>query len=69
MYLKDVLKYMRTDCGTENYTLAMIQPMLCHDHNDDFAGEKSHIYGRSTSNQVAIGLIRCSYVSNEYLLC
>ena len=32
--------------------IAVIQPMLRHNHSDSFAQEKSHIYGRSTSNQV-----------------
>ena len=32
--------------------IAVIQPMLRHNHSDSFAREKSHIYGRSTSNQV-----------------
>ena len=46
-------RVLRTDAGTENCILAMIQPMLRHKHIDCFAQEKSHMYGRSTSNQVA----------------
>ena len=45
---------LRTDAGTENCLLAMIQPMLRHEHNDPFSNERSHIYGRSTSNQVSV---------------
>lgn len=43
---------LRTDRGTENSMIAVIQPMLRNSHSDSFAREKSHIYGRSTSNQV-----------------
>ena len=43
---------LRTDAGTENSLLAVIQPMLRHEHSDCFYQERSHIYGRSTSNQV-----------------
>ena len=43
---------MRTDAGTENSILAVVQPMLRHYHSDDFSQERSFLYGRSTSNQV-----------------
>ena len=43
---------VRTDAGTENSALAVIQPILRHSHTDEFAQEKSHRYGKSTTNQV-----------------
>ena len=43
---------LRTDAGTENPVLSLVQPILCHLHNDDFIQERSFRYGRSTSNQV-----------------
>ena len=42
---------LRTDCGTENGTMAAIQCTLRHQHTDDFSGASSHMYGTSTSNQ------------------
>ena len=42
---------LRCDLGTENTTLAFIQPYLRQLGSDNFAGEKSFRYGRSTSNQ------------------
>jgi hypothetical protein len=42
---------LRTDCGTENVVIAGIQCFLRDDNDDDFAGEKSHRYGSSTTNQ------------------
>lgn len=42
---------LRTDCGTENGIMAGIQCFLRADGDDQFAGEKSHVYGASTSNQ------------------
>ncbi len=44
---------VRADRGTENTNIAIIQPVLRHYHIDSFAGEKSFMYGRSTSNQVS----------------
>lgn len=43
---------LRTDRGTENANVAFLQPFLRRDGEDSFAGEKSFMYGRSTSNQV-----------------
>jgi hypothetical protein len=43
---------LRTDAGTENSTLAFVQPILRHYHNDEFAQERSFRYGPSISNQV-----------------
>ena len=45
-------RILRTDMGTENSILAVIQPMLRHTGTDTFAGAASHRYGRSPSNQV-----------------
>lgn len=42
---------LRSDCGTENGIMSSIQCFLRADEDDQFAGEKSHIYGSSTSNQ------------------
>ena len=42
---------VRTDCGTENGTIAAIQSSFRANGEDMFAGEKSHIYGSSHSNQ------------------
>ncbi|KAL1250711.1 hypothetical protein QQF64_018507 [Cirrhinus molitorella] len=42
---------LRTDCGTENGTLAAIQCTLRHHHSDYYAGSRSHMYGTSMSNQ------------------
>lgn len=39
---------LRTDRGTEN---SFLQPTLRHENVDDFAGEKSFQYGRSSANQ------------------
>lgn len=42
---------LRTDCGTENGTLAAIQCTLRHHHTDYYSGLRSHMYGTSMSNQ------------------
>lgn len=42
---------LRTDCGTENGTMAAIQCTLRHHHNDYHSGASSHMYGSSTNNQ------------------
>ncbi|XP_039866540.1 uncharacterized protein LOC120720815 isoform X2 [Simochromis diagramma] len=41
----------RTDCGTENGTMAAIHCALRSDHGDEHAGAHSHMYGTSTTNQ------------------
>jgi hypothetical protein len=46
------LSLVRTDAGTENSALAVVQPILRHCHTDEFAQEKSHRYGKSITNQV-----------------
>ena len=59
---------IRADRGTENCTVAFVQPALRHTHQDHFAGEKSFQYGRSSSNQVPLMLSNdlvkhyCKYV-------
>ena len=53
---------VRSDCGTENSTLATCQMLLRHNHGDEFHGEKSFRYGSSTTNTV------CIYVSTQYPL-
>ena len=45
-------KILRTDPGTENSLVAVIQPALRHTGSDNFAGSNSHRYGKSPSNQV-----------------
>ncbi|CAI5677978.1 unnamed protein product [Oreochromis niloticus] len=42
---------LRTDCGTENGTMAAIHCALRSDHGDELAGAHSHMYGTSTTNQ------------------
>lgn len=42
---------IRADCGTENGTICEIQRALRRDDNDARAGDKSFMYGKSTSNQ------------------
>ncbi|XP_055010791.1 uncharacterized protein LOC110155161 [Boleophthalmus pectinirostris] len=42
---------LRTDCGTENGTMAAIQCALRSSHTDDYAGAASHLYGSSMANQ------------------
>ena len=42
---------VRTDCGTENVLIAGMQCYLQGDGLDEWAGEKSHIYGSSPANQ------------------
>ena len=42
---------IRGDCGTENMYLAGMQRFFRRNDNDSFAGIKSFLYGKSTSNQ------------------
>ena len=44
-------RIIRGDRGTENVNVAAIQRFFRRSSNDDFSGEKSFIYGKSTSNQ------------------
>ena len=43
---------VRTDRGTENSTVAFLQPFLRRNGRDRLAGERSFQYGKSASNQV-----------------
>ena len=60
IYLSDLHtgcpKILRTDPGTENSIVAIIQPALRHSGSDNFAGSNSHRYGKSPSNQVTVVL-------------
>lgn len=42
---------LRTDCGTENGTMAAIQCTLRAEHTDYHSGSRSHMYGTSVNNQ------------------
>ncbi|KAF7994295.1 hypothetical protein HCN44_003385 [Aphidius gifuensis] len=44
-------RVIRSDCGTENVTIEVLQKALRYDHDDKLAGIKSYIKGKSTSNQ------------------
>ena len=48
---------IRSDCGTENCSLASCHMMLRHHHGDEFCREKSYRYGSSTTNTVSIIII------------
>jgi len=41
-------KVLRADWGTENTNVEILQPFLRDNGGDDFAGEKSFMYGCST---------------------
>ena len=49
--LKGCPRIVRSDCGTENVTLAAIQCSLRATHHDEYAAEKAHRYGSSPANQ------------------
>ena len=49
--LKGCPRIVRSDCGTENVTLAAIQCSLRATHQDEYAAEKAHRYGSSPANQ------------------
>ncbi|CAC5395408.1 unnamed protein product [Mytilus coruscus] len=42
---------VRSDFGTENVYVANMQKFLRRNHNDEFAGDKSYLSGKSTHNQ------------------
>lgn len=44
-------KRVRSDLGTENGYIADMQKFLRRDHGDNFSGERSFLYGKSTHNQ------------------
>ena len=50
--LGGVPRVVRADRGTENVNVCAIQRFLRADSEDSFAGEKSFMYGTSTSNQI-----------------
>ena len=52
MYLVGCPTIVRADRGTENCNVAFLQPFLRENSSDSFKGEKSFMYGKSTSNQV-----------------
>lgn len=45
-------RVVRVDRGTENSTIAYLQPFLRRNGRDSFAGENSFLYGQSITNQV-----------------
>ena len=45
---------VRADMGTENTRLCQVQKFLRRNHNDPRAGDRSFIYGRSTSGTVTV---------------
>lgn len=45
---------IRSDCGTENSSLAACHMALRHHHDDEFRGSRSFRYGSSTTNMVCI---------------
>jgi hypothetical protein len=49
--LNVVPRVLRADMGTENVGVESLQCYFRYDNDDDFAGIKSFMYGKSTSNQ------------------
>ena len=47
-------RILRSDLGTENSLVSVMQPILRHYHTDSLAGPKSFLYGRSVNNQVML---------------
>lgn len=52
---------VRADRGTENCNVASLQPFLRENASDSFRGEKSFMYGKSTSNQVTTKYFALKY--------
>ena len=50
-HLKGCPVLLRTDCGTENGTMAAMQCFFRANSDDEYAADKSHQYGTSTRNQ------------------
>ncbi len=50
---------VRSDCGTENTSLAVIHMALRHSHTDEFKGEKRFRFGSSTTNTVRVHNKHC----------
>ena len=44
-------RVVRGDCGTENIHIAAVQRFLIRNSQDNLAGEKSFLYGKSVANQ------------------
>lgn len=42
---------LRADHGSENSTIELLQMAMRQDHNDEYAGSRSFLYGKSTANQ------------------
>ena len=49
--ISGVPRIIRCDEGTENTLIQILQPYLRMDSDDAYAGEKSFLVGKSTSNQ------------------
>lgn len=43
---------VRADCGTENVVIAGLQRFFRSQATDDFSGNKSFLYGKSSANQL-----------------
>ena len=59
---------VRSDRGTENCNVAFLQPFLREACNDTFQGEKSFMYGKSTSNQVYICVTSCDLMYLQLII-
>jgi len=49
--VKGTARRVRSDLGSENLNIAGIQRFFRESHTDSFGGEKSFVFGKSTSNQ------------------
>lgn len=59
---------VRSDCGTENASLAACHMLLRHSHTDLFSKDKSYRYGSSTTNTVSCPFF-CYTMSYNYKQC
>lgn len=57
-FLKGIPQRIRSDRGTENGRIAAVQRYFREKFDDPYSGEKSFVFGRSTSNQVCFDIIR-----------
>ena len=46
-----VPRRVRSDCGTENVLVCAMQCYMRRNHQDDYSGDRAHVYGTSHSNQ------------------
>ena len=53
---------VRSDCGTENASLAACHMLLRHYHSDSFSKEKSYRYGSSTTNTVCFTIVNADII-------